>query len=477
MGILGKALDIAQDPRGAVANIAINTLDRTFNAMRRLDSFAVAVIDAGTEVVDKIDSSADAVMQAGKEVVNVAGYFASDMRNLWEDKQLLQEDISRVFDMILANNADGLELGDINGETKAELESMKIPVIFYEMMQSYFVIRNMGDHEEQLRLLTGRINRHVRSERNEKTRDSKIFVTGEGSSAAIPGEIAKHMAESFGPKNFTVEAERCGELLNGREILSKDAFIIMSNSGETDTAVRLAEKAKAIGARVIVITQNENSPLAKICEKDDVVVLECGKEEAIGATKSVVEQTMIIENIMGKLAGKKRHAEIDYETLATEFVSNLGAPIDPNIIQNISRARELVVVGARGEQMETALKIAETIGIKVRIIERADILHGHEETLTAGDVVLVLNPYPSKVAKIEEKIASRVPVYYIGSADLGNRFADRTIKVGRVNDDIQPLVDLAAIQNLLVRLAIYRGSNCEPNYARKVGDEVAAKAA
>ena len=91
-----------------------------------------------------------------------------------------------------------------------------------------------------------------------------VFVAGTGRSLLMLKAFAMRLMH-FGHKAHVV-----GETTTPA-ILEQDILVIASGSGETESARVFASRAKAAGARLLVITANRDSSLAKAA--DELVVI------------------------------------------------------------------------------------------------------------------------------------------------------------------------------------------------------------
>lgn len=432
----------------------------------KFDKFVDKVPEVAFEAVSRAKEAFALVRQTGSHVCELGSNFRDGVLNLMMDRKLEEPVINELLEII---DRDG-DIGSISPEAEIFLNKHDIPLIYYEMLQGISVIRKMPAHADQIdRLSDGIYNKKdaFLSKMDKGGRPPRVYVAGEGSSIAIPGALAERF--SFDVDDARVISNCC----EAEDILDCDTVIVLSNSGMTDTSVKLAETARKYGAFVVGITKDSESELARICGEENTIVLNCGSEVAVGATKSVVEQCLLVSALIKRMAvieGKD-----DYSKLADQFQIALTQDIPQDMIRKISLARELVIIGSDGVHREAALKVAETIGVKVRIIDKPFALHGDEETFGDGDVILFIDPPNDKLVKIKKHIESRVPVFYLcgdskTSEDLGY---ENVISVPS-SCDYQPVMHLGAIQNLLIRLAIYKRKNCVPKYCRKVGDAVSA---
>lgn len=92
----------------------------------------------------------------------------------------------------------------------------------------------------------------------------KVIVTGMGK----PGHIATKMAATFSSLGTPSFCLHPGEAMHGDlgMISENDVVIAMSYSGESDEIVRILPNIKIIGAKLVAITGNPHSSLAKVSD-------------------------------------------------------------------------------------------------------------------------------------------------------------------------------------------------------------------
>ena len=86
------------------------------------------------------------------------------------------------------------------------------------------------------------------------------------------------------------------QLMEASLINSDDCAIFISHTGRSKETIKIAETAKKNGAKIIVITSQENSPLAKLA---DIVLLSMAEETAFRseALSSRISQLCIIDSL------------------------------------------------------------------------------------------------------------------------------------------------------------------------------------
>lgn len=92
----------------------------------------------------------------------------------------------------------------------------------------------------------------------------KVVITGVGKSGHVGEKIAATMSSTGTPSFFVHSTEGVhGDL---GMIEKCDTVIMISNSGETKEVLNLLPSLKKIGSKLISITKNHNSSLAKACD-------------------------------------------------------------------------------------------------------------------------------------------------------------------------------------------------------------------
>jgi glucosamine--fructose-6-phosphate aminotransferase (isomerizing) len=196
--------------------------------------------------------------------------------------------------------------------------------------------------------------------------------------------------------------------------------VAISQSGQSTDLVEYATAAKSAGAKLISITNDEKSPLAKLA--DHHLPLLAGTELAVAATKSYAAQLlaslMLVSAWSSKLANYK-----SVVAAASELLANNSAL--SSAVAKCDRANEIVVLG-RGfsypNAREAALKIQETSKISVQGLSIADYMHGPISALSNKTQVFLMAPngIPLESLKADlEKIRAKSPsIFWFGTGEL-----------------------------------------------------------
>ena len=153
--------------------------------------------------------------------------------------------------------------------------------------------------------------------------------------------------------------------------------IAISQSGETAEIVQAAASAKALGAKVLAITNNKDSSLEKVAEV--CLVTPAGNEQAVPATKTYTSALVGLAAIVAELFD---HTELQksLSDIPAIMASQLREThIDEKIIDIFKGATTAVFAGRgllMGGAFEAALKLKETCSINAIGTSVADFVHG-----------------------------------------------------------------------------------------------------
>ena len=250
--------------------------------------------------------------------------------------------------------------------------------------------------------------------------------------------------------------------------LSKFAVFCASNSGRTKEVVLLAKKLAQEGNDDRYgLTANEGTLLEEACS--ETYVLTCGWEQAVAATKSVIEQALFYESILRHIAGTAD--ELACEELSGKLHEALTTPINKEIVQKATNAPTIYFAGYNdGVAEELTLKTNEITRKKSDFLEGTYAVHGIEEVMDSNDIVFVVDPIEDEINKFQEVLVDGVGLKVVAIADRETPF--ETIRVPEASE-LAPYVYLCAGWNVLVEIGMTLGINLDkPERARKVGNEL-----
>ena len=124
---------------------------------------------------------------------------------------------------------------------------------------------------------------------NEVVGASRIFTAGKGRSGYVANSFAMRLNQ------LGKDASAIGEATTP-SIKEHDLLIIISGSGSTEHLRLLAEKAQSVGAKIVLLTTNAESPIANLAKT--VVELPAGTKHDVEGSKqplgSLFEQASLI---------------------------------------------------------------------------------------------------------------------------------------------------------------------------------------
>jgi glucosamine--fructose-6-phosphate aminotransferase (isomerizing) len=251
--------------------------------------------------------------------------------------------------------------------------------------------------------------------------------------------------------------------------------IAFSQSGETADVMEAVKEAKRLGARVYSIVNAAGSTLAR--ESDGVLLLNCGPEVGVAATKSftaqVVVANMVVDAVLGKRKsnGFKELSEAVAETLKCE----------EQVRKLVDEYREMpdFYFVARGYQspvaMEGALKLKELSYIHAEGMPASELKHGTIALIEKGTPVVVLNAsgeaHADSLSNAEELRARGADV--IGISDEKDAVYRHYIRVPKVQPKFTPIVEAIPLQLLAYHMSVAKRN--DPDYPRNLAKSVTVK--
>lgn len=293
--------------------------------------------------------------------------------------------------------------------------------------------------------------------------ENRLFFTGEGSSRIFPAKRAMYEAMKTG---FPLPMATEGATQALEYDLSRHAVLAASNSGKTKEVVRLFKSLNAKGHKHCYgVMAHAGATLAGLSRKAHI--LSCGAENAVAATKSVVEQALFYQALLAKL----RKTTLDGLPAAAAAVkAALEAEIPADISKAMAEAPVLYFSGRNdGVAEELTLKTNEITRKKSAFLEGTYAVHGIEEVMNPDEVVVLVDPFPEEEEKFTQVLKTGVGMKVFAISARETSFP--TLRIPSVKN-FDAYVQLAAGWNLLVEAGLRLGIDLDkPVRARKVGNE------
>jgi glucosamine--fructose-6-phosphate aminotransferase (isomerizing) len=293
----------------------------------------------------------------------------------------------------------------------------------------------------------------------------RLMLSGEGSSRIFPAKNARRKALAWG---VDLQVATDGSRQAATYDLGRFVAFLASNSGRTQEVVVLAKALQAAGHKhVYGLTANAGTILE--ANTTSTLVLACGWEEAVAATKSVAEQAMIYQSIIAHVAGRDMKA--DLKGLDKKLDKALSVAIPAAVVEKAAAAGTIYFAGYNdGVAEELTLKTNEITRKRSDFLEGTYAVHGIEEIMDADDIVFVVDPIRQEVGKFVDVLVKGVGLTVVAIATEPIEGL-QTIVVPDAGE-MNPYVFLAAGWNVLVEIGLALGINLDKaERARKVGNE------
>jgi glucosamine--fructose-6-phosphate aminotransferase (isomerizing) len=250
-------------------------------------------------------------------------------------------------------------------------------------------------------------------------------------------------------------------------------FIAISQSGKSPDLLRNARAAKIAGARVVVMVNVEDSPLAALA--DTVIPLHAGPERSVAATKSYLAALAAVLHLCARWHAD---AELGAALVALPGALRAGWEADWSALsEGLVETRNLFVVGrgfGLGIALEAALKFKETCGLHAEAFSAAEVKHGPMALVGPGFPVLCFaqcdDTLDSTLAVAQEFRRRGAPVFIAAPGTRG----EGTLPVATGLPALcTPLLIIQSFYRAASELALRRGFNPDvPPHLNKVTETV-----
>lgn len=314
----------------------------------------------------------------------------------------------------------------------------------------------------------GRLEEFARAVR----RAGYVFVVASGTSYHAGLIFASRLAREA---RVRCEAVISGEFREKLDFVDRSSVVIaLSQSGETADVLEAVRLARKKGAGVLSIVNAAGSTLAR--ESDSVLLLNCGPEVGVAATKSFTAQVVVSNMVVDRLLGRKGN-DVEGLSSAVEQALKTDAVVR-RLAERYREAPDFYFV-ARGQHypvaLEGALKMKELSYIHAEGMPASELKHGTLALIEKGTPVVVINPsgpsHEDTLSNAEELRARGADV--IGVSDVQSDVYTHFVKVPRVEEKYKPVVEVIPLQLLAYWTAVARRN--DPDYPRNLAKSVTVK--
>jgi len=261
-------------------------------------------------------------------------------------------------------------------------------------------------------------------------------------------------------------------------ITDRTLVVAVSQSGETIDTLMAVRHAKAKGARVIAVVNNEHSAIDR--EADAAVYTRAGIEIGVAASKTFTAQIAVL-GLLGLELGRAKAASVG-APVATEIAHlallpgritealRTEADVD-RLAETIHSATDVLFL-ARGTlfpiALEGALKLKEISYIHAEAYPAGEMKHGPIALIDEGTPVVFLlskgTAYEKVLSNIEEVKARNGFVIVVTDVEDEpglDRCADAVIKIPETEGISRPILFTLPLQLLAYHTAVWRGTDVD----------------
>ncbi len=272
------------------------------------------------------------------------------------------------------------------------------------------------------------------------------------------------------------DAVLAGEFEDQAHFVEKGSVVVaFSQSGETADLLHAVKVGRARGASVVSVVNAAGSSLAR--ESDEVLLLNCGPEVGVAATKSFTSQVVVGNVIADALLGKRTSG--DAKRIGANVESVLG---EEEVVREIARAfsdRSDFYFIARGHHypvaLEGALKLKELAYLHAEGMPASELKHGTLALIEKGTPVVVLAPsgegFSGTISNALELQARGAEV--IGISDRDHPVFKHRVAIPPSNEWVAPILEAVPLQLLAYYMATERKN--DPDYPRNLAKSVTVR--
>ena len=248
--------------------------------------------------------------------------------------------------------------------------------------------------------------------------------------------------------------------------------IAVTQSGETtDTiaALKLAQSRQMTSSRLLAITNQDDSAIAKIADR--TMITPAGSEIGVAATKTFLAQLMAFCRLALEIAYLRQrldHSQLERSlTSLRQLPHQIEAALQQNsaiahVANTIQQADSVIVLGSginSAIALEGALKLKETTYLHAEGYAAGEFLHGSIALLDAKIPVIAIAPLGEAsaivVKTVQKAKATGSPVIGI-TPDSQIDLWDRRLLIPNLEEWLSPMLTVIPLQLLAYHIAISR---------------------
>jgi glutamine---fructose-6-phosphate transaminase (isomerizing) len=300
----------------------------------------------------------------------------------------------------------------------------------------------------------------------------RAVVTCARGSSDNAATFARYLIETRLGLLTSSAAPSVSSVYEARPDLAATILLAISQSGASPDLLATVSSARAAGARIVALVNEEASPLAQLA--DDLIPLRAGPERSVAATKSYIASLAAIVQLVAHWA---RDAPLETalgetaELLARAWDLDWGAAVD-----RLRTARDLYVIGrgpGLGIAQEAALKLKETCALHAEAVSAAELRHGPLALVGAHFPLLVFAQHDEShagVVALASELAAQGADVLLAGAEVAHA---TTLPSQAAHPVIEPILFAHSCYRMVNALALTRGIDPDrPPHLSKVTETV-----
>lgn len=255
-----------------------------------------------------------------------------------------------------------LSPGKGDGMTQMEFEARSAPELVAKMLQS---------NADQFKLVVADL---------QSSMVDSVVTCARGSSDHA-ATYAKYLIETQLGLNVSSQGPSIASVYGVSTNMKQTLFLAISQSGKSPDLIAAADLARAAGARVVAIVNDETSPLAQ--KAHFVLPLCAGPEISVAATKTYIASLAVVAGLVSAWAMERKTSDAsDLADGLVKLPEQLASALScdwSSAIPAFRDANNMIVLGrglGLGITFEAALKFKETCRLHAEGFSAAEFKHG-----------------------------------------------------------------------------------------------------
>lgn len=275
--------------------------------------------------------------------------------------------------------------------------------------------------------------------------------------------FAKHLGlptYSMPPSIITLEQSKFD--------FSEALVIVISQSGKSSDLVECEKKSRSMGAKTIIITNNDHSPIVN--EANYFFNMFAGEEKSVAATKTFTQTLLVLIKLIFICQGKNNIDE-DIKKLSEILIKDSSNQWNEDIIDNTINTGFILGRGVGfALSNEISLKFKELCQEMIEPFSSAEVMHGPKSLIQNSFKLFILGMNDKSGLTVQQDISELINytnlVYQMSSDEkLKSDFFYSSNKIS----ELDSIILMSKFYPWIIRYTMKKGLNPdEPRYLTKV---------